>query len=82
MKATVSVGLFTKKQTHDCVQTDLEEAAEVMQGALGPQETPSENGTDLLAHGIEMGDESVGHLSHRGEVSQVTLDLIQFIKKT
>lgn len=48
-----------------------------MQGTLGPQETPGQNGTDLLAHGIEMGDESVRHLSHRGEVSQATFQSIK-----
>lgn len=61
-------------------QTDLEEAAQVMQGALGPQETPGENGTDLLTHSVEMGNEAVRHLSHREEVTPVTSALLQFIK--
>lgn len=49
-------------------ETDLEEAAEVIQGALGPQETPGENGADLLTHGVEMGDEAVRYLRHRAQV--------------
>lgn len=54
-------------------ETDLEEAAEVVQGALGAQEAPGQNGADLFTHGVEMSDETVGHLrqsrGHRGGIS-------------
>lgn len=54
------------------VGADLEEAAEVVQGALGPQEAPGQNGADLFTHGVEMGDESVGHLRHRADVTELS----------
>lgn len=40
-----------------------------MQGALWPQEAPCQDRADLFTHGVEMGDEAVGHLRdkwHRG----------------
>lgn len=71
---------FDKNRSIGC-QTDLEEAAQLPQGALGPQETPGENGADLFAHGVEMGDEAVRHLSHRGEVTQVMSDVLRVYQK-
>ena len=44
------------------VQTDLEEAAEVVQGTLRPEETPGQDRADLFTHSVEMGDEAVRHL--------------------
>jgi len=46
-------------------ESDLKEAAEVVQGALGPQEAPGQDGADLFTHGVEMSDEAVGHLRQR-----------------
>lgn len=42
--------------------SDLEEAAEVVQGALRAQEAPGQNGADLFADSVEVGDEAVGLL--------------------
>lgn len=51
---------------------DLEEAAEVVQGALGPQEAPGQNGADLLTHGVEVGDESVRHLRQTADATELS----------
>lgn len=53
-------------------ETDLEEAAEVVQGTLGPQEAPGQNGADLFAYSVEMSDEAVGHLRQRADVTEGT----------
>lgn len=53
--------------------TDLKEAAEVMQGALGPQKAPGQDGADLFAHGVEVSDEAVRHLRPRGELTETTI---------
>lgn len=60
------------------IQTDLKEAAEILQGALGPQEAPGQYGVNLVTHSIEMGDESIVHLrqkaeGNRGFISQLVL---------
>lgn len=55
--------------SHYFLVTDLEEAAEVVQGALGSQEAPGQNGADLFTHSVEMGDEAVRHLRQRAEVT-------------
>lgn len=49
------------------VETDLEEAAEVLQGALGPEEAPGQNRADLFTHRVEVGDEAVRHLEETAE---------------
>ena len=51
------------------VETDLEEAAEVVQGALRSEETPGQDGTDLFTHSVEVGDEAVRHLRRKKEQS-------------
>lgn len=51
------------------VETDLEEAAEVLQGALGPEEAPGQNRADLFTHRVEVGDEAVRHLKDTAEVT-------------
>lgn len=51
-------------------ETDLEEAAEVVQGTLGPQEAPGQNRADLITHRVEMSDEAVGHLRRKAEVTK------------
>lgn len=43
-----------------------------MQGALGPQEAPGQNGADLFTHSVEMGDESVRHLRDRADVTELS----------
>lgn len=40
----------------------LEEATEVMQRALGPQEAPGQSRADLLTYSIEVGNKSIGYL--------------------
>lgn len=53
--------IFNKHSIID-IETDLEKAAEVVQGALGPQEAPRQNGADLLAQCVEAGDEAIWNL--------------------
>jgi len=65
---------YRKQGAKRVYRTDLEGAAEVMQGALGPQEAPGQDGADLLTHGVEMSDEAVGHLRRRGAVTEKTTD--------
>lgn len=36
-----------------------------MQGALGPQEAPGQDGADLFTHSVEMRDEAIRHLRHK-----------------
>lgn len=50
--------------------SDLEEAAQVVQGALWAQEAPRQDGAHLLTHGVEMGDEAVGHLRQTAESTE------------
>lgn len=43
--------------------SDLEEAAQVLQGALWAEEAPGQNWTDLFAHGVEASDEAIRNLT-------------------
>ncbi len=46
-------------------ETDLEEAAEVMQGVPGSKETPGKNWADLFTNSVEMCDEAIRYLKQQ-----------------